>query len=402
MVTEAPVLSAGYRCFFWLGAMNAAASLATWLAFLSGIAIGTQGWPPQTLHAHEMIHGTVVAAIAGFLLTAVPNWCGSTPLRGAPIGGLLALWGIGRLALVAGDVVPRPLVALLDGAFLPVLAVVLGVPIARSRKLRNFPVVGVLLALALANGAMHVGLIRSDPQLLRTGVYGSVYLVVVLMLIIGGRVIPLFTRNALRRKVPGLEVQSDPWIGGSAIAAAFLALGLDLASPASRASGVVALAASVLVFARQWRWKPCHTLDQPILWILHVGHCWIGLGFACHAAVTLGYPLPATAALHAFTAGAMGSMILGMMTRVSLGHTGRKIEASGFTVAAYVAVVASAFVRLFGPLVVAPSHYLPVMLVSGCAFGAAYLIFAIEFAPILWRPRVDEPASGVPSKGSSA
>jgi uncharacterized protein involved in response to NO len=388
---EAPVLSAGFRAFFWLAAINAASSIATWLAYLSGMPIGTQGWPPMTLHAHEMIHGTVVAAIAGFLLTAVPNWCGSPPLRGARIGALLALWGIGRLALVAGDVIPRPLVALLDGAFLPVLAFVLGAPIARSRKWRNFPVVGVLLALALANGAMHAGLMRTDPQLLRAGVYGSVYLAVVLMLIISGRVVPLFTRNALQRKTPDISVESNSWIGGSAIAATILALGLDLVLPASHASGSVALLAAALILVRQWHWKPGHTLARPILWILHVGHAFLALGLACHAAATLGSALPRTAALHAFTAGAMGSMILGMMTRVSLGHTGRPIEASHFTVVAYVAVVTGALVRVFGPMWVAPSHQLPVMLLSGCAFAAAYLIFAIEFAPILWKPRIDAP-----------
>jgi uncharacterized protein involved in response to NO len=388
---DVPLLSAGFRAFFWLAAMNAAFSIATWLAYLSGSAIGTQGWPPQTLHAHEMIHGTVVAAIAGFLLTAVPNWCGSPSLRGARIGALLALWGIGRLALVAGDVIPRSLVALLDGAFLPVLAVALGVPIARSRKWRNFPVVGVLLALALANGAMHAGLMRSDPQLLRVGVYGSVYLAVVLMLIISGRVVPLFTRNALQRETPGIHVESNPWVGGSAIAAAILALGLDLVLPASHVSGMIALLAAGLILARQWHWKPGHTLDRPILWILHVGHAWIAIGLVCHAAATLGGALPRTAALHAFTAGAMGSMILGMMTRVSLGHTGRPIEASRTTLFAYVAVVVGALVRVFGPVWVAPTNQLSVMLLSGGAFGASYLLFAIEYAPILWKPRIDPP-----------
>ncbi len=375
--------------------MNAGASIATWLAFLSGIAITTQGWPAHTLHAHEMIHGTVVAAIAGFLLTAVPNWCASTPLRGAPIGALVALWAIGRVALAAGDFVPRPLVALLDGAFLPVLAIVLGVPIVRSRKLRNLSVVGVVLALALANAAMHLGLMRSDPRLLRAGVYASVYLAVILMLIISGRVIPLFTRNALGRGAPGITVHSNPWLGGSAIAAAVVALGLDLFTPASSASGVMAGAASALLFARQAQWKPQHTLDRPILWILHLGHCWIAVGFACHAAASLASSLPATAALHAFTAGAMGSMILAMMTRVSLGHTGREMRASRLTVTAYVAVVVGAFVRVFGPLLADPSQQLPVMLIAGCAFGGAYLIFAIEFAPILSGPRVSEPGGTV-------
>ncbi|MCP3983286.1 MAG: NnrS family protein [bacterium] len=385
-MTGSSILSVGYRPFFWLAALNAVASIATWLAFLSGLGVGTQGWPPHVLHAHEMIHGTVVAAIAGFLLTAVPNWCGTRPLRGAPLGALLALWVLGRLALLAGEVVPSPLVAGLDCLFLPVLAVVLGLPIARSGKLRNLSVVGVLLALAAANSAMHAGLMRPDPQLLRMGMYGSVYLAVVLMLIIGGRVIPLFTRNSFRRDGLDIEVQSNRWIGGSAIAATFVALGFDLVLPASRASGVVAVAASALLLARQWPWKSGNTLNRPILWILHLGHAWIAIGFACHAAAKLGGWMPPTAALHAFTAGAMGSMILGMMGRVSLGHGGRPIEASGFTVVSYMLVVAGGLVRVFGPLVTDATHYMLLLHIGGCAFSAGYLIFAIEFASILWTP----------------
>ncbi len=386
---NAPLWSAGFLIFFWLGALNAAASLATWMAFLSGLGIGTQGWPAQSLHAHEMLHGTVVPVIAGFLLTAVPNWSGTAALRGAPLGGLVALWLVGRVALVSADVLPRVLVALLDGAFLPVLAVVIGTPIVRSRKVRNIPIVLVLFALGAANGAMHIGLMRSEATLLRAGVYASVYLVVFLILIISGRVVPLFTRNALRSSGLDVDVQGDRRIGALALCAAGLALALDLATPGSSAGGAAALAAAPLLAARQGFWKPHHVLRRPILWILHVGHAWIAIGFACHSAAVLAGALPQSAALHAFTAGAMGCMILGMMTRVSLGHTGRPVEASRLTVAAYAAVVFAALVRVFGPSF-APLHVLPLFLVSGTAFAAAYLVFAIEFTPILWRARIDE------------
>ena len=402
VVTQLAVLSAGFRAFFWLGAMNAVASIATWLGFLSGaaIGIGTQGWPAQALHAHEMIHGTVVAAIAGFLLTAVPNWCGTTPLRGAPIGALLVIWGAGRMALAAGDVLPRLSVAMLDGAFLPALAFAVGVPIVRSGKLRNVAVVAVLLALAVANGAMHAGLARTDSQLMRLGIYGSVYLVVLLMLIISGRVVPLFTQNALRADRPDFRVRSAPWVrwvGGCAIAAALATCGLDLLFPSLSVSGPVALLAALLLLVRQWSWRPGQVLGRPMLWILHAGHAWIAVGFACHAAVKFSAALSSTAALHAFTAGAMGALILGMMTRVSLGHTGRPVQASRLTLLAFVAVLGAAFVRVFGPLVFSPSAQLSVIMASGAAFSAAYLIFAVEFAPILWKPRIDTQATATGS-----
>ena len=385
---SAPFWSVGFRSFFWLGALNAVASMATWVAFLSGIAIGSQGWPPHSLHAHEMLHGTVVPAIAGFLLTAVPNWCGTAPLRGAPIGGLVALWLVGRAALASASILPPEAVALLDGAFLPVLGMVVGVPILRSGKRRNLPIVLVIFALAIANGAMHVGIMRADASLLRAGLYGSVYLVVFLNLVIAGRVVPLFTRNALRRSGLDFAVQGDRRIGALALGAAGFALAFDLAIPGSSVGGFAALAAAPLLALRQGLWKPRYTLGQPMLWILHVGHGWIAIGFACHAAAVLTQVLPASAALHSFTAGAMGSMILGMLTRVSLGHSGRPVEASNITIASFAAVVFAALVRVFGPGLM-PLHVLPVFLASGTAFAVGYLLFAIEFTPLLWRARID-------------
>ncbi len=385
---SAPLWSVGFRVFFWLGAVNAVASLATWLGFLSGLAIGTQGWPPHSLHAHEMLHGTVVPAIAGFLLTAVPNWCATTPLRGAPLAGLAALWLIGRVGLASADFLPRGFVALLDVAFLPALAVVVGIPIVRSRKARNIAVLLVLLALAAGNALMHVALMQSNVSLLRAGLYASVYLAVFLILIIGGRVVPLFTRNALRREGLDIDVESNRQVGALALAATGLALVLDLVAPGATAGGIVALAAALLLAARQAFWKPFQTFGLPLVWILHVGHGWIAVGLACHGAAVLAAALPPSAALHCFTAGAMGCMILGMMMRVSLGHTGRPIVASRLAILAFVAVIFSALVRVFAPLL-APHYALLSFQLSGTAFAMGYLLFAIEFTPYLWRPRID-------------
>jgi len=381
-----PFWSAGFRAFFWLGALNAVASLATWLGFLSGIAIATQGWPPQSLHAHEMLHGTVVPAIAGFLLTAVPEWTGTAALRGRPVAALVGLWMMGRVGLVLGGALPQGVVLLLDVAFLPVLAVAVGGPIVRSGKSRNLPVVLVLVALAAANAVMHVALMRSDGTMMRVGVYGSVYLAVLLMLLISGRIVPLFTRNALARSGIELDVRGNPRVGGLALGASALALTIDLASPNSPLGAAAALLAAPLLLARQMFWKPRHAWRRPMLWILHAGHAWIAIGLACHGVAVLARTLSPSAALHAFTAGAMGCMILGMMTRVSLGHTGRPIEASQLTVLAYLAVVLAGALRVFGPAV-APGHALLIYQLSGTAFAAGYLAFAVEFTPILWRPR---------------
>jgi uncharacterized protein involved in response to NO len=245
------LFSRGYRPFFLLGAINAWASMATWLAFLAGTQISTQGWPPATLHAHEMIYGTVVPAIAGFLLTAVPNWTNTAPIIGGRLAGLALLWLAGRGALVLAGPVDPTAVAVVDVAFLPVLAWSVGRPILRAGSWRNIPVLAVLLGLAAANAAIHLGLARSDPAALRVGTYGAVYLVVALMLIVAGRLVPLFTRNALRRQGLLAPVSTNRAVGFFAVATAILTMGLDLATPMSRASAWLAWVAAPLPLLRQ-------------------------------------------------------------------------------------------------------------------------------------------------------
>ncbi|MDH4017387.1 MAG: NnrS family protein, partial [Actinomycetota bacterium] len=198
----------------------------------------------------------------------------------------------------------------------------------------------------------------------------------------------LFTRNALRRSGVEAAIESNVRVGAIALTVAGIAFALDLASPGSALGAWLALAAAPLLIARQLYWQPRYALGRPILWVLHVGHAWVAVGFACHAASVLGGMMPLSAALHAFTSGAMGCMILGMMTRVSLGHTGRPVEASALTTVAYVAVIAAALVRVFG-VAFAPAASLFAYQLSGAAFAAGYAIFVLEFTPILWRARTD-------------
>jgi uncharacterized protein involved in response to NO len=386
----AVALSRGFRPFFLLAALNAAAAMVPWLYVLWGGAVPTQGWPAPTLHAHEMLYGTVVPVIAGFLLTAVPNWTNTTPISGRPLGGLVALWMAGRIALVlAGPVAPL-VVAAVDVAFLPVLAAVVGLPIVRSGKLRNFPVVLVLLGLALANAAIHYGLRAPHAAALRTGTTGTVYLVVMLMLIISGRIVPLFTRNALSRSGLDVSVSTPPVVGGLALATALIALALDLAQPRSELAAWLALAAAPLLLARQGFWQPLRVVGEPMLWILHLGHAWLALGFALHGLSALSGQLVGAGALHAFTAGAMGTLILGVMPRVALGHTGRPIVASPATIAMFMLVILGAVLRVAGALSTGPS-YRPTVLAGGTLWTSAWLVFCVVYWRTLLGPRV-EPA----------
>ena len=377
------LFSQGYRPFFLLAALNAWTTMFAWIYLLSGRAVPGLGWPPQTLHAHEMLYGTVAAVIAGFLLTAVPNWTSTARVSGAPLVGLVLLYLAGRAALILSGSLEPLWVAGIDVAFLPVLAIFVGRPILQTRNWRNLPVLGVLLGLALANAAMHGGLLQSDYVMLRAGMYSSVYLVVVLMMIIAGRVVPAFTRNALRRSGVEAEVSNRTIVGPLSIVMACSALILDLIMPGKSISAFFALAAAPLLLIRQSGWEFRKTLGQPMLWILHVGHAWLAVGFGC-LGVSNAFDIGiGAAALHAFTAGAMGTLMLAMMPRVLLGHQGRPIEATGATVLSFVFVVVGAIVRIAGasgPV----EFYRPSVLLGGGLWASAWLVFSLVYSRILF------------------
>jgi uncharacterized protein involved in response to NO len=337
-----------------------------------------------------MIYGTVVPVIAGFLLTAVPNWTQTKPITGRPLAALVALWLAGRLALVAAGAVDATLVAGIDVGFLPVLAYVLGVPILRSRKPRNFPVIGVLALLAAANAAIHYGTIHFDPVAQRAGMYGAVYLVVMLMLIISGRIVPLFTRNFLKRHgiAAAVKVETNRTVGAVGITVATIAMLLDLVAPNHRAGAWMALGAAALLLARMSTWQSRSIAREPMLWILHLGHAWIAVGFACRGASLLWGGFFGAAALHAFTAGAMGTLILGVMCRVALGHSGREVEASRGTRWIFALVTIGAAFRVVGASASA-TLYAPSLLIGGGSWTSAWLLFTLLYWKILTGPRVD-------------
>lgn len=380
------LFSQGYRPFFLLAAFNAWAAMSTWLYMLSGRVIPTQGWPPQSLHAHEMIYGTVVAVIAGFLLTAVPNWTSSTRVSGLPLVGLVLLYLAGRVALVCSGPLDPFWVAMIDISFLPALAFFVGRPILRARNWRNAPVVAVLAGLTLANGAIHGGLIEANYSMLRAGTYSSVYLVVVLMMIISGRIVPAFTRNALRQSGVDADVSTREFLGKLAVGVACSALVVDLVLPGSRIVAVFALAAAPLLLIRQSGWQFRKTLDNPMLWVLHVGHAWLAVGFGC-LGISNGFRIGiGAAALHAFTAGAMGTLILAIMPRVTMGHQGRPIVATTATVWMFALVIAGAVLRIAGasgPV----AFYQPSLLLGGGLWTGAWIVFSVCYSRMLFEAR---------------
>jgi uncharacterized protein involved in response to NO len=334
-----------------------------------------------------MLFGLVAAVIAGFLLTAAPVWAGRPALHGRPLAALFALWALGRLAMLGAGRLPAGLVAAIDVAFLPLVAAVLVRTLWRADQRRNHGIVALLGALALANAAVHMQALGwaagSAPRALRFAADG----VVVLIVVIGGRITPAFTTNALLRLGVEARASSPRWLDRLAVGSVALLLAIDLVAPRSSASGVSAALAGLAVAARMTGWQTLRTAGDPLLWSLHAGMAWAALGLLLVAAGDLGGAVPPTAGLHALTAGAMGSMTLAVMTRVALGHTGRPLVLPRGAVGSYGLVHAGAAARVLGALA-AGSASSSLLLVGGLLWAAAFGLFAVLYAPILSSPRV--------------
>jgi uncharacterized protein involved in response to NO len=370
----------GFRPFYLLAALLATAALPLWLAQYFGLLALPAPFAPMAWHAHEMVFGFASAVIAGFLFTAARNWTGLPTPTHAPLALLAGLWLLGRVLMFTG---PAGAAAVADIAFLPAVAMALWVPLHRSRN-RNQFFVALLLVLAAANVAFHLAHAGAVALPELTAVRFALYLVVVIVTIMGGRVIPSFTRNA----VPGARSRMVRPLDLAAIAcaaAAFVALLLPL--PALLA-GVLCLAAAVLHAARLWTWDPWCTRATPILWILHLSYAWIPIGLLLLGAHALGAPIPSTLGDHALSAGAVGGMIIGMITRTARGHTGLPLQVNRVEVLAYALVHLAALARVLWPLV-APDTYLWALSAAGALWSAAFLLYLLMYVPLLTAPRVD-------------
>ncbi len=374
-----PLWALGFRPFFLVAALLAALWLPLWLHVFFSHGRMALGVEPLAWHAHEMAFGFAGAVLAGFLLTAVRNWTKLSTPAGGWLAALTLLWFLGRVAMLVGGALPTLLVASIDSAFLPAVALAVGLPIVRSRNRRNYAVPLLLLALSAVNVAFHAG----ESGLSRSALIVAIEILAVFLVFVGGRVIPFFTRNAL----PGVRVTSRAWLD-------WTALGTTLAVPVAQllalglATDVLALAAAAANLARLVGWNPVATRGKPILWVLHVGYAWLVVGFAM---LGLGRWVPAlggSAPLHALTVGALGTLILGMIARVGLGHTGRPLVVARAITVAFVMLTAAALVRVVLPLVL-PELTTVALITSGSLWALAFLIYVIVYWPILSRPRVD-------------
>jgi uncharacterized protein involved in response to NO len=378
----------GFRPFFLLAGAYAFAFLAVWLGFLEGW-IQTPAWlGPIRWHAHEMLFGFVCAAIAGFLLTAVPVWTGTTPVTGRRLAALAGLWVAGRIVMVFSGRLPPSVVALVDLAFLPCLIAAIAPPVLAARAARNYGFPVVLFALFSANALTHLEANRLVSGGSGDALRAAVYLICVLVVVIGGRIIPAFTANALRRSGSPAQVRSFAWLDTPTVPLLLVFFATELVAPGSRPAGWAGLAAALVVALRMLGWQSASTLRDPLLWSLHLGYLWLPVGIACLAAGSLAGSVPRTIGVHALTAGAFGTMVLSVMSRVSLGHTGRPLAPARSVVVAYLLVTAGALMRTTAPVLLPQAGMSPVI-VSGALWAAAFAVFTAVHWPILTAPRVD-------------
>ncbi len=383
------LFSAGFRPFFLLAAVWAALALPLWLLVYAGWLALPSALPPTNWHMHEMVFGYGGATVAGFLLTAIPNWTGRMPLQGRPLMILAALWALGRLAVLFSAGIGAAPAALLDLVFPLLFACAVGREILAGRNWRNLPMLLAAALLFAGNLLVHLEAVGATGATAALGDRLGLATLLMLMAIVGGRIVPSFTRNWLAKERN--DVPPPAALGPFDLAALIvtaLALLAWTAAPEARATAWAELAAGLALGLRLLRWRGIATRREPLVWILHLGYGWLALGFLLLAADGFFPLLPRTTALHALTVGAIGTMTLAVMTRASLGHTGRPLLAGPGTRAIYLLITAAALLRLAAPL--GGAQYMSLLALAGLAWTSAFALFALLYAGPLALPRAHE------------
>lgn len=377
------LLSFGFRPFFLLGAVWAVVTVALWLPLLSGRLTIPSTFAPIEWHAHELIYGYVPAVVAGFLLTAVPNWTGRLPVTGHPLLALVLLWLAGRIAVLLSAWIGPVAAAAIDNAFLGVLGAVIARELAAGKDKRNLKVLAAVLLLLGGNVAFHLeaGSAAGHGYGLRIGIAATLSLI----MMIGGRIVPSFTRNWLVKRGRGPLPQQSGTFDKLAVAVGMVALLSWIISPQHTVTGILCALAALFQMIRLARWAGYRTMAEPLVLILHIAYAFIPSGFAL---VALGILQPnmlaPSTALHAWTVGAIGLMTLAVMTRASLGHTNRPLTATPATRLVYLFIITAALTRLAATY--DPEREI-MLYVSAAAWIMAFAGFVAVYGPMLVRAR---------------
>lgn len=384
----APLLRQAFRPMFLFGAIFSTLAMMLWgLALMGHIQLQPFAnilfW-----HSHEMLFGFVSAIVVGFLLTAVQNWTGMRAPYNKPLLFITLLWLCGRLVLLFGQDLPVYLVATIDLSFLPICAVLLARPLIQAKQQRNLFFVPVLLLISLCNALMYAGVATDRYDIQQLGTQNAVWLLTLLIAIVGGRVIPMFTANGTQTA----KVNSIIWLDRISLGSLWLIFFLHFSTltqllPTTVLSGLFALSA-VFTGLRCLRWRMWITFKTPLLWSVHLAYWFIPLGLACYSAHYAGLDISNSLALHMLTAGAMGSMILSMMARVSLGHSGRVIQPKTIMSLAFLLVFVAAISRTL-LIWLWPNHIMNWLTLGVVTWVAAYGLYVLVYFPVLTTARAD-------------
>jgi uncharacterized protein involved in response to NO len=377
----------GFRPFFLLAGWFAVLGIGAWLWLYASGPAWSGALPAAQWHAHEMLFGFILAAIAGFMLTAVPSWTSGRGFSGWLLALLTAAWLLGRIAFAFAGRLPFPLLACAELAFLPGMAALVAPPLLRARS-RNTRLLLVLLTLWIADAVFLLGLYRADPALAGAAVRFALNVVLLLITVIGGRIVPSFTANALRARGMTVRMRSHAALERGVIGLMAAVVLVDAVLPQSAPAGAIAAAAGLAQLWRLSGWQGWQTLRDPIVWVLHAAYAWLPLGLLLKAAYLLGGFGWAAFWLHALSAGAAAAMILAVMSRASLGHTGRPLRVAPAMAWSYGLLILAALVRVFGPALM-PFSYLATIVLAGGLWLAAFGIYGFIYTPILLGPRAD-------------
>ncbi|MCF2524661.1 NnrS family protein [Bradyrhizobium sp. G127] len=372
------VLSYGFRPFFLLGAAYAGLAILAWLPMFLGELTLRTAFVPRDWHVHEMLYGYLPAVITGFLFTAIPNWTGRLPIQGAPLLALVVVWVLGRFAVTCSAQIGWFAAMLIDISFLTLIAAAAGREIFAGRNWGNLKVVALIALLLVGNIAFHLEAHFAGAA--DYGIRAGIAVVVLLILLIGGRIVPSFTRNWLVRENPGRLPSPFARFDMAIVILSAAALLVWVVRQDGLLVGILLTLMAVLHIIRLGRWAGDRTSRERLVLILHIGYAFIPAGFLLAAAAALDF-VPPSAGIHAWMAGAAGVMTLAVMTRASLGHTGQQLVASPTTQGIYVAIVIAALARICA--VIVPAWSGPLLHMAAFAWAAAFLGFAVCFGPAL-------------------
>jgi uncharacterized protein involved in response to NO len=376
---RAPVLlSYGFRPFFLFGAVYAGLAVLAWLPMFSGELELLTAFSPVDWHVHEMLFGYLPAVVTGFLLTAIPNWTGRLPIQGMPLLVLVSVWLAGRVAVTCSAETGWLLAALIDVSFLALVVAATAREIVAGKNWRNLRVVGLVTLLLAGNIAFHI-----EAHVQGTAEYGArigIATIVLFLVVIGGRIIPSFTRNWLARENPGRLPTPFGRFDVAVIGVTAAALALWIAQPLGRLAAAALAATALLNIVRLARWAGDRTWRDRLVLILHAGYAFVPLGFLLASAAAIDIVVT-SAGIHAWTVGAAGAMTLAVMTRASLGHTGNALAASPMTQTIYAAVILAALARICASL--EPGWSDALLRVTAFAWCVAFFGFALAFGPVL-------------------